>query len=135
MSSTHACSAPFHSKLTDVLLTGKYKCEMPFLIMHSLCQCRTGSLGTAEQRPGLLADSIRHIADACSWPLCTGLHWLTAATNSSAGVDDADSYDELCSFVQTVSQQSGVRHLVIHSRKCLLRGLSPAQNRTVPKLK
>ena len=70
----------------------------------------------------------------------TGLIICQAALADStcrapAGVDDADSYDQLCSFVQTVSQQSGVRHFVVHARKCILHGLSPAQNRTVPKLK
>ena len=36
--------------------------------------------------------------------------------------------------MQTVSD-AGVRHLVVHARKCLLKGLSPAQNRSVPPLK
>lgn len=28
-----------------------------------------------------------------------------------------------------------MRHFIIHARKCLLRGLSPAQNRSVPPLR
>ena len=51
------------------------------------------------------------------------------------GVDSCDSYEELCDFVRVVSEGSGVRHFVLHSRKCLLKGLSPAQNRTVPPLR
>ena len=46
-----------------------------------------------------------------------------------------DSYEELCHFIRTVSERSGVRHFVMHARKCLLSGLSPAQNRTVPPLR
>ena len=53
----------------------------------------------------------------------------------AAGVDDVDSYKELCHFIRTVSERSGVRHFVMHARKCLLAGLSPAQNRTIPPLR
>eukprot|EP00271_Cylindrocystis_brebissonii_P005028 TRINITY_DN1697_c0_g7_i1.p1 TRINITY_DN1697_c0_g7~~TRINITY_DN1697_c0_g7_i1.p1 ORF type:complete len:402 (-),score=59.26 TRINITY_DN1697_c0_g7_i1:634-1839(-) len=51
------------------------------------------------------------------------------------GVDDVDSYEELCTFVETVAKLSPVDHFVIHSRKAILKGLSPAQNRSVPPLK
>ena len=56
-------------------------------------------------------------------------------SDSFAGVDDVDSYEELCSFIRTVSERSGVKHFVVHARKCILAGLSPAQNRTVPPLR
>nr|GEV03557.1 tRNA-dihydrouridine(20/20a) synthase-like isoform X1 [Tanacetum cinerariifolium] len=51
------------------------------------------------------------------------------------GVDDHDSYRELCEFIHTVSTQSPTRHFVIHSRKALLNGISPADNRKIPPLK
>lgn len=51
------------------------------------------------------------------------------------GVDDIDSYEALHRFIRTVSTQSPVRHFHIHARKCLLKGLNPHQNRTVPPLK
>ena len=64
------------------------------------------------------------------------------------GVDDVDSYDDLCHFVETVSAEmrptaphggfgeNNPRPLfAIHSRKALLNGLSPAENRTVPPLR
>ena len=51
------------------------------------------------------------------------------------GVDDVDSYQELCRFVRTVAERSGVRHFIIHARKCMLNGLSPHQNRTIPPLR
>ena len=38
-------------------------------------------------------------------------------------------------FVKAVSQGSNVEHFIIHARKCLLNGLSPHQNRTIPPLK
>jgi tRNA-dihydrouridine synthase A len=50
-------------------------------------------------------------------------------------VDDVDTYEQLCRFVRTVSERSGVAHFVVHARKCLLSGLSPHQNRTIPPLR
>lgn len=40
-----------------------------------------------------------------------------------AGVDDCDSYEELCNFISTVSSGSPVKHFIIHARKCHLKGL------------
>ncbi|XP_057454493.1 uncharacterized protein LOC130746015 isoform X1 [Lotus japonicus] len=51
------------------------------------------------------------------------------------GVDDHDSYNELCDFIYKVSSLSPAKHFIIHSRKALLNGLSPAENRTIPPLK
>jgi tRNA-dihydrouridine synthase len=56
------------------------------------------------------------------------------------GVDDADTYSALREFVRVVSAPpseggGGVSHFIIHARKCLLNGLSPAQNRSVPPLR
>lgn len=51
------------------------------------------------------------------------------------GVDDADTYAQLAHFVQVVSEKGQVRHFIIHARKCLLKGLNPAQNRTIPPLR
>ncbi|GAB2300163.1 hypothetical protein Dimus_034203 [Dionaea muscipula] len=51
------------------------------------------------------------------------------------GVDDRDSYNELCDFIYKVSSSSPTKHFIIHSRKALLNGISPAENRTIPPLK
>ncbi|CAI9786096.1 unnamed protein product [Fraxinus pennsylvanica] len=51
------------------------------------------------------------------------------------GVDDHDSYNELCDFIYKVSSQSPTKHFIVHSRKALLNGISPAENRTIPPLK
>ena len=52
-----------------------------------------------------------------------------------AGVDDADSYEQLCAFVEQVSRDGGVTHFIVHARKCILKGLSPSQNRSVPPIR
>ncbi|CAA0808905.1 FMN-linked oxidoreductases superfamily protein [Striga hermonthica] len=51
------------------------------------------------------------------------------------GVDDRDSYNELCDFIYKVSSQSPTKHFIIHSRKALLNGISPKENRSIPPLK
>lgn len=38
-------------------------------------------------------------------------------------------------FIYKVSSQSPTRHFIIHSRKALLNGISPADNRKIPPLK
>ena len=49
------------------------------------------------------------------------------------GVDDHDDYEFLAAFASAILD-SGCRTLIVHARKALLRGLSPAQNRSVPPL-
>ncbi|KAK0573418.1 hypothetical protein LWI29_007769 [Acer saccharum] len=51
------------------------------------------------------------------------------------GVDNRDSYNELCDFIYKVSSLSPTKHFIIHSRKALLNGISPAENRSIPPLK
>jgi tRNA-dihydrouridine synthase A len=58
----------------------------------------------------------------------------TQSESSLAGVDEVDSYQQLCDFVRTVSEGSPVRHFVVHCRKALL-NLNTVKNRTVPPLR
>lgn len=50
------------------------------------------------------------------------------------GVDEWDSYDWLCQFIQTVSQVHCTK-FIIHARKAWLNGLSPKENREIPPLR
>ena len=50
------------------------------------------------------------------------------------GVTNRETWDELLEFVHAVSE-GGVRHVIVHARTCVLSGLSPAQNRTIPPLR
>jgi tRNA-dihydrouridine synthase A len=52
------------------------------------------------------------------------------------GVDEFDSYEFVREFVAEVSNkgQGPITHFIIHARKAFLKGLNPAQNRTVPPL-
>jgi tRNA-dihydrouridine synthase A len=49
------------------------------------------------------------------------------------GVDDADTYEFLAAFVRTVAA-AGCEVFIVHARKAILRGLTPAQNRSIPPL-
>lgn len=51
------------------------------------------------------------------------------------GVDDRDKWEEIVEFIKTVSEEGGVTKFIIHARKCILKGLDPKQNRTIPTLK
>ena len=50
------------------------------------------------------------------------------------GVDDHDSYEQLCHFIKLVAA-AGCKTFIIHARKAWLKGLSPKQNREVPPLR
>lgn len=49
------------------------------------------------------------------------------------GVDENDSYEELCHFIRLVSS-AGCDVFIIHARKAWLNGLSPKENREIPPL-
>jgi tRNA-dihydrouridine synthase A len=49
------------------------------------------------------------------------------------GVDDDDTYPFLHAFADT-AMAAGCRTLIVHARKAILSGLTPAQNRSVPPL-
>lgn len=50
------------------------------------------------------------------------------------GIDDTDSYEFLCGFVDAVAA-AGCSTFVVHARKAVLAGLSPKQNREIPPLR
>ncbi|KAF0892938.1 hypothetical protein E2562_020057 [Oryza meyeriana var. granulata] len=76
--------------------------------------------------PEFVGDAMSAIAANCNVPV---------SVKCRIGVDDCDSYEQLCEFVDKVISKSPTRHFIIHARKALLRGLSPAENRKVPPLK
>ena len=50
------------------------------------------------------------------------------------GIDDQDSYEFLTAFVDTLIA-AGVDTFIVHARKAILQGLSPAENRSIPPLR
>lgn len=58
---------------------------------------------------------------------------IPVTVKTRIGIDDLDSYEFLCDFVEKVSQQ-GCQEFIIHARKAWLSGLSPKENREIPPL-
>ncbi|OBS10766.1 tRNA dihydrouridine(20/20a) synthase DusA [Acidihalobacter prosperus] len=58
---------------------------------------------------------------------------LPVTVKTRIGVDEHDSYESLCDFVEQVSA-AGCNSFTIHARKAWLKGLSPRENREVPPL-
>ena len=76
--------------------------------------------------PGLVADGLKAMRDACSLPV-TVKHRI--------GIDRTESYEFVRDFVGTVSQRAGVEVFIVHARNAWLQGLSPKENREVPPLR
>lgn len=73
----------------------------------------------------LVADCIKAMRDVVSIPV---------TVKTRIGIDDLDSYEFLCDFVQQVSERGECDTFIIHARKAWLSGLSPKENREVPPL-
>ena len=74
--------------------------------------------------PERVAACYRAMSDAVDIPV---------TVKSRIGIDDQDSYEFLCRFVETVAG-AGCRKFIVHARIALLEGLSPKENRSVPPL-
>lgn len=75
--------------------------------------------------PQLVADCVAAMRQAVSIPV---------TVKSRIGIDERDSYPELCHFIQTVAD-AGCETFIVHARKAWLSGLSPKQNRDIPPLR
>ena len=76
------------------------------------------------REPTLVAECIAAMRAAVAIPV---------TVKCRTGVDDDDDYNFLARFVDTVAS-AGCAVFIIHARKAILTGLSPAQNRTIPPL-
>jgi tRNA-dihydrouridine synthase A len=75
--------------------------------------------------PQLVAECIDAMKQAVSIPV---------TVKTRIGIDDQDSYQFLTDFIGPIAEK-GCDAFIIHARKALLSGLSPAENRTIPPLK
>lgn len=58
---------------------------------------------------------------------------IPVTVKTRIGIDDQDSYEFLCRFIETVSA-AGCDSFIVHARKAWLNGLSPKENREIPPL-
>ena len=75
--------------------------------------------------PKVVAECVSAMSEVVSVPV---------TVKTRIGIDERDSYEDLCEFIETVSK-AGTRHFIMHARKCILKGLSPKQNREIPPLR
>ncbi|WP_289996539.1 tRNA dihydrouridine(20/20a) synthase DusA [Photorhabdus laumondii] len=78
-------------------------------------------MGEAE----LVADCVKAMQDVVNVPV---------TVKTRIGIDEQDSYQFLCDFIDVVVQRSGCNIFTIHARKAWLSGLSPKENREIPPL-
>jgi tRNA-dihydrouridine synthase A len=74
--------------------------------------------------PARVRDCVKAMAEAATVPV---------TVKCRIGVDDHDDYEFLTRFASAVID-GGCQVLIVHARKALLNGLSPAQNRSIPPL-
>ncbi len=77
------------------------------------------------REPHVVADLVAHLRAVVAVPV-TVKHRI--------GVDDFDAVEDLFAFVDIVAA-AGCDRFIVHARKAILCGLSPAENRTIPPLR
>ncbi len=75
--------------------------------------------------PGLVARSVGAMQEAVDLPV---------TVKTRLGIDDRDSYEALCDFINRVAS-AGCKTFILHARKAWLKGLSPKENREIPPLR
>lgn len=87
---------------------------------------QTGRFGACLMaEPQVVAEGVAAMRAAVNIPV---------TVKTRIGIDDKDSYEELCTFVHTVAA-AGCERFTIHARKAWLQGLSPKENREIPPLR
>ncbi|NOT84854.1 MAG: tRNA dihydrouridine(20/20a) synthase DusA [Methylococcaceae bacterium] len=76
-------------------------------------------------KPSLVAECVAAMQRVVSIPV---------TIKCRIGIDEQDSYEELVTFVRTITD-AGCATFIVHARKAWLSGLSPKQNREVPPLR
>lgn len=88
--------------------------------------CKYGFGAALMSNPVLVGQIAHAMADATGLPV---------TVKCRIGVDEADSYEELVRFIDTVSK-GNVNHFIIHARKAILgKKFTPADNRKIPPLR
>ena len=76
------------------------------------------------KEPDLVAQCMEAIGKSVNVPL---------SVKTRIGVDEHDNEEFLIRFIDTVSK-AGISNFILHARKAWLKGLNPAQNRSIPPL-
>lgn len=94
-----------------------------------------GAIGACLMRePRRVADGVAAMLSATDVPVTVKCRIGVADALTEAAGDDGADYGPLRDFVGEVAG-SGVGVFIVHARKAVLKGLTPAQNRAVPPLR
>lgn len=87
----------------------------------------SGSFGAALMlEPNLVADLCLSISEVSN---------VAPTVKCRIGVNGNDTYEELCTFIDTIHRRAHVDHFIIHARKAILgKKFTPKQNRETPPL-
>lgn len=121
-------SDPKHMAQAAEILEGQGYSEININVGCPSAAVKAGDFGAVLMKtPDKVAEVLREMQSAVSIPI---------TIKCRLGVDDLDTYEFLYRFVDTVTSKSSKKlpHLIVHARKCILKGLTPKQNRTVPPL-
>ncbi|CAD7937145.1 unnamed protein product [Amoebophrya sp. A120] len=120
------------AKATEIIAGEKYQ----YKHVNLNCGCPSdrvsgkGEFGAVlMKKPETVRDVMQAIAEACKEKNLA----VDLSVKTRIGVDDCDNSEFLEKFI-TVVRESGVRKFILHARKCILKGLTPAQNRSIPPL-
>ena len=99
------------------------------------CGCPAGTDGTRRSCYGarLMLDPARVAACCKAMREAVSDDSVVVSVKCRLGVDGRETYEDLVSFVRTVSVDGGVSTFIVHARVAML-GLNAAANRTVPPL-
>jgi len=75
--------------------------------------------------PNRVAECVKAIREEAELPV---------SVKTRIGIDDQDSYEFLQRFIEA-QVEAGCGDFVVHARKAILQGLSPAENRSIPPLR
>ena len=76
------------------------------------------------KEPDLVADCLSAMVQSTK---------LSVTAKTRIGFDDVENFDYLNSFIEKI-KNTGVRTIILHARKAILKGLSPKENLRIPKL-
>jgi tRNA-dihydrouridine synthase A len=100
-------------------------CEVNLNVGCPSDRVRSGRFGAAMMAdPGLVGECVRAMKGATDAPV---------TVKCRLGIDDQDPEDDLDRFIDAIIA-AGVDRIYLHARKAWLKGLSPAENRSIPPL-
>ena len=76
------------------------------------------------KEPDLVAECISEMVNSCKIPV---------TAKSRIGFDNVEDFEYLNSFIQKI-EKAGCKTFILHARKAILKGLTPKQNLSIPKL-